>query len=401
MRRFFLVSHASARGLIATLACASACVLAPFAPGPAHAQSAAEKELRRLESERQAREAKVGALTKDADRAAGEVVALRRRLVAAAEARDALERDVERSEVRLRRLRAEERKASAKLEADRDALEDVIVALIAVERDRPPALAVRPQNAADAARAAILMGEVAPILEGRAREIAIEIRRLRETREAILMQDRRYREANIRLQTARTTIGGLIAERRMVEARLRRDAETERQRIAGIVRRSADLRELVARLGGNLPGVDEAAPATGPAFSSDFAQALGRLPPPAAGTIASAYGARMEGGARTTGLTFRTRHAAQVTSPHDGRIEFAGPFRTYGRVLIVNVGGGYHLVLAGLGATFVEAGQEVLAGEPIGEMPGDARIVPNLYMEVRQAGETRDPALWLRRQNGT
>ncbi|NJR20576.1 MAG: FAD-dependent oxidoreductase, partial [Hyphomonadaceae bacterium] len=107
------------------------------------------------------------------------------------------------------------------------------------------------------------------------------------------------------------------------------------------------------------------------------------------------------GALRSEGVTIRTRRAAQVVSPFDGAIEFAGPFRSYGRVLIINVGSGFRVVLAGLSTTFAEAGQEVLAGEPIGEMANDPRIVPELYMEVRQASEPVDPRLWLKRPEGT
>jgi murein hydrolase activator len=241
------------------------------------------------------------------------------------------------------------------------------------------------------------------MLERRAQSIAGDIRRLRGLREDILMQDRRYSEANARLQTARSTIGGLIAERRMLEARLRRDAQTERARIAEIANRSRDLRDLIARLGKSLPEVGAAGDEMpeAPAFASGFPGARGALPFPVAGQVTTRFGARLNEGGEATGITIRSRASAQVISPYDGRVEFSGPFRTYGRVLIVNVGSGHHIVLAGLGATFAEAGQEVLAGEPVGEMSDDVRLVPDLYMEVRQDGAPRDPAVWLRRQEDT
>ena len=240
-----------------------------------------------------------------------------------------------------------------------------------------------------------------PILEGRARKAAQDISQLRNLRQTILMQNQRYREANTRLQTARQTIGILIEQRRTLQARLLRDAQTERGRIAEIVRRAGDLRDLVTRLGGTLPGVGDDQSQKGPAFASGFERARGQIAYPAIGQIVIGYDARLEEGGRSEGITIRTRRAAQVVSPYDGEIEFAGPFRSYGRVLIINVGSGYHVVLAGLATTFAQAGQEVLAGEPVGEMATDTRIVPNLYMEVRQASEPQNPTLWLKRPNGT
>lgn len=376
------------------------CVAVP-AFGPARGQSSAEQELKRLEAEKATREKRVGALVDNANKAANEAEALRRRLVTAANARDRLEREVESSETRLIQLRRRERVANANLLANRAALEDVVIALIAMERDRPPALAVRPDNAAEAARAAIMMGEVAPILESRARKAAQDINALRNLRQTILMQNTAYRDANNRLQSARQTIGVLIEQRRTLQQRLLRDAQTERGRIAEIVRRAGDLRDLVTRLGGTLPGIGDNQGQLGPAFASGFERARGQVAYPAVGQIVVSYGSRLSEGGRSEGVTIRTRRSAQVVSPYDGEIEFAGPFRSYGRVLIINVGSGYHVVLAGLSSTFAEAGQEVLAGEPIGEMASDTRIVPDLYMEVRRESEPQNPTLWLKRPEGT
>jgi murein hydrolase activator len=224
---------------------------------------------------------------------------------------------------------------------------------------------------------------------------------LRNLRQSILMQNTAYRDANNRLQSARATIGVLIEQRRTLQARLLRDAQTERGRIAEIVRRAGDLRDLVTRLGGTLPGIGDNQGQLGPAFASGFERARGQVAYPAVGQIVVNYGARLSEGGNSEGVTIRTRRSAQVVSPYDGEVEFAGPFRSYGRVLIINVGSGYHVVLAGLSATFAEAGQEVLAGEPVGEMASDTRIVPDLYMEVRRQSEPLNPTLWLKRPEGT
>lgn len=367
---------------------------------PVYGQSSAEQELKRLDAERQRREERVGALVEDANRLANDAETLRKKLVAAAEDRDRLEREVESSEIRLIDLRAQERRLNAKLESNRDALEDVVIALIAMERDRPPALAVRPENAAEAARVAILMGEIAPLLDDRARQAANDIARLKQVRESILMQNTRYREANTRLIVARQTIGGLIQERRMLQARIMRDAESERARISEILRRSNDLKELVLRLGGSIPGLSGLQEPDGSDFAQGFDRALGNVSYPAYGQIVTRFGANLESGGRSEGITIRTRRSAQVVAPYDGEIEFAGPFRSYGRVMILNVGNGYHIVLAGMATTFAEAGQEVLAGEPIGEMTDDVRLDPDLYMEIRKQSTPQNPSLWLRQPDG-
>ncbi len=79
---------------------------------------------------------------------------------------------------------------------------------------------------------------------------------------------------------------------------------------------------------------------------------------------------------------------------------FAAPFRSYGLLLIVDCGGGYHTVLAGFERLDVKVGQSVAAGEPVGVMPnwepGAAGDRPALYLELRRDGQPVNPAPWLR-----
>ncbi|WP_284360914.1 murein hydrolase activator EnvC family protein [Candidatus Phycosocius spiralis] len=368
---------------------------------PVHGQSSAEQELKRLEAERVRREHHYGSLVEDANRLASDAEALRKKLVAAADYRDRLEREVEAKESRLIQLRHQEKDLSARIKASQSALEDVVIALLAMERDRPPTLAVQPKNVAESARVAILMGEIAPILQSRARQAASQIANLRTVRESILMQNISYRDSNTRLMIARQTIGGLIKERQIMQARILADADTERTRIIEIVRRSNDLRELVLRLGGSVPGLQATSPAEVNQEDGGFARAMGSIAYPAFGQIVVSYGATLESGGRSEGITIRTKLGAQVSAPYDGEIEFVGPFRSYGRVMILNVGGGYHLVLAGMANTYADVGQHVLAGEPIGEMTSDTRLMPDLYMEVRQQSTPLNPNLWVKRPDGT
>ena len=69
------------------------------------------------------------------------------------------------------------------------------------------------------------------------------------------------------------------------------------------------------------------------------------------------------------GVSYQAAPGARVVSPCAGRVVFAGPFRSYGLLLIVDCGGGWHAVLAGLDRLDAQAGQRVRAGEPVGVMP--------------------------------
>jgi septal ring factor EnvC (AmiA/AmiB activator) len=98
-------------------------------------------------------------------------------------------------------------------------------------------------------------------------------------------------------------------------------------------------------------------------------------------------------GISSKGITIETRSGAQVVAPFDGRIEFAGPFRGYGQILIIEHADGYHSLLAGLGRIDGTVGQSLVAGEPVGAMGSSDR--PSLYLELRRHGQPINPLPWL------
>ena len=132
-----------------------------------------------------------------------------------------------------------------------------------------------------------------------------------------------------------------------------------------------------------------------------FHLAKGRLPLPAAGRRVLNYGDRTQRG-KSEGVVIETRHGAQITAPSDGWVMYAGEFRSYGHILIINAGGGYHVLLAGLSQTDVQVGQFVLAGEPVGVMPAATKNLqskaqdnaPVLYVEFRKDQKPIDPEPW-------
>jgi septal ring factor EnvC (AmiA/AmiB activator) len=183
-----------------------------------------------------------------------------------------------------------------------------------------------------------------------------------------------------RAVSLRGLLARIAADHRAAEARAREEAaQAERQSHAP---QAAAARARQAAL---------AAPA-GPGIAS----ASGRAP--VVGRLVRAFGAATAAG-RSEGLSFATAPRARVVSPCAGRVEFAAPFRSYGRLLIVNCGGGYHLVLAGLDRLDVSVGRSVQAGTPVGVMPdwadGAAGTRPALYLELRRDGQPVDPAPWL------
>jgi murein hydrolase activator len=130
-----------------------------------------------------------------------------------------------------------------------------------------------------------------------------------------------------------------------------------------------------------------------------FHRAKGRLPMPAAGAMETRFGEPTKFGGRSKGLVIKTRYGAQITSPTDGLIVYAGKFRTYKQLLIIKAGNGYHVLLAGMSRIDVQSGQFVLASEPVGTMKralGDRsdQNSPRLYVEFRKDGRPINPRPW-------
>nr|WP_232845554.1 peptidoglycan DD-metalloendopeptidase family protein [Aurantimonas marina] len=130
----------------------------------------------------------------------------------------------------------------------------------------------------------------------------------------------------------------------------------------------------------------------------------GRLSKPIAGKQLIGFGGADDIGRETTGASFAARPGDAVTAPADGRVLYSGPFRSYGQLLILDAGDGYHVVLAGMERIDVETGQFVSAGEPVAVM-GARRLAsvavaefgathPALYVEFRKDGKPVDPSAW-------
>ena len=244
--------------------------------------------------------------------------------------------------------------------------------------------------AAEAARAALarLAGVQAVQAEhGAALDVQIAAARAGrvQAEDAAAEQAQRAAVDAARAETLRAALAGMEAERARAEARAAAEAaRAERTRQDATAAEARRRQQALARPAG--PGLAPADTA-GPMFA------------PAAGQVVRGWGERTDAGP-ATGLTVRPPPAARVTAPCSGRTAFAGPFRTYGVLLILDCGGGYHFVLAGFERLDVAVGMAVRRGEPVGVMPAwDARGTaahPGLYIELRHDGQPVDPAPFLR-----
>ena len=173
----------------------------------------------------------------------------------------------------------------------------------------------------------------------------------------------------------------------------KREARSKRQLAARSfsARRKEELKN--TRLS-DLPAIKLAKPENVRSFPEEPNKAA--LVLPARGKLIARFGEQVDGEPDDSkGLTIETRAASQVVAPYDGRIAYAGPFRRYGLILIIEHGGRYHTLLAGLDQIHAVVGQWVLAGEPVGIMASIPEGRPRLYMELRRTGQPINPLPWL------
>src|SRR5690554_5914532 len=403
-----------------------------------------QKKIGTTRERQQELEAKAAAARSEAEE-------IRRKLIATAAKVQSHEADVSLSEDRLQGLTGAEAVLTAQLEKRRDEMADLLAALSRLDRHPPPALAVRPDDALASIRSALLLGAIVPDLQEDARELRDRLEQLAALRAEILEERETLTTARNSLDADRAELQTLLDRQVALQKRLTKEAQSEQARAEELSRQATDLSDLIAKLestaASRLPAArpeprpeqkpeqkpEPSRPVTAPATATEsssereiamlrppasppalpssrrFSEAKGLICPPVSGMVISSYGAAGESGAKSQGITISTRPDAQIVAPFDGRISYAGPFRHYGQLLIISVGEGYHILLAGMKRIDGTVGQNVLAGEPIGMMgasPARDDLAargntdklgtgPRLYIEFRKEGNPLDPRPWL------
>jgi septal ring factor EnvC (AmiA/AmiB activator) len=413
--------------------------LVPDAPAPVAPESAAEKTKREAE-----------------------LKAAQEALAAAAEAQRKLEREInelkaDRAKLNAaliegtRRMRATEERVAAleqrvdtasgseaairrSLEARRSLVIEVLAALQRMGRRPPPAVLVRPEDILAAVRTSMLLGAVLPELRSETEALAADLSELVRLR-AALAADRRSLEQELAdLSREQERTAALVAARQSRLAEAERSFGAERAKSAELAREAQTLKELIERMERDVAAAQKASEEARKAAEAQaretrerfaaaafrdparlapkipFPEARGLLPMPVGGAMVREFGGPDGVGGTSRGISISTRPRAVVASPADGWVAFAGPFRSFGRLLIINAGGGYYLLLAGMDQIRVEVGQFVLAGEPVATM-GDTSSLsagnggvetggPVLYVEFRKDGGSIDPSPWWAKSQG-
>ena len=323
------------------------------------------------------------------------------------------------AEERILKLRKEEIILRAELAEKQEVLSKLLAGLQRLEQNPPPAIVVEPNDVLAALRGAMMFGTIVPELRADAQILAEKLARLDKIRLAVEKEKTTLNGSIINLKTSQIDLGQLIIQKKQLVFDSSGRLEEEKRRSGELALKAKSLKQLIVDLAAARLEEDSKKTKLALALEAEkkrqeefllrpsvaFSSIKGRLEFPVQGQILKRFGQDDGLGSELRGLAVATRALAQVTSPADGKVEFAGLFRSYGQLLILDAGEGYLVLMAGMKEISADIGQSVRAGEPVGIMgkgPSSVTLLgdqiqearPVLYVELRKNGEAVDSAPW-------
>ncbi len=348
-------------------------------------------------------------------------------LIQSAKTERKIARDIEDIAGKLEGLKEQKSDIRSSLAMRRGVLAEVLGALQRMGLNPPPAILVKPDDALSSVRSAILLGAVVPELRSETEILMTDLKELTLIVTSIETERDRLKTAMTEQATEKERLNLLLAAKDKLCSESEKALADETRRAAKLAAMADSLKELIASLDRQtaksvadteaaLKAAEDSAKqsaepivlpvqeANQPTAYESFSQLHGQLLLPVVGRVKRRFGAENGNGGTMLGDMVATQSGAIVTAPTDGSVLYAGPFRSYGQILIIDAGDGYHVVLAGMNGINVALGQSVLAGEPIGAMrgsrvastsaSGNTHVMPELYVEFRKDGKPVDPAPW-------
>jgi septal ring factor EnvC (AmiA/AmiB activator) len=266
------------------------------------------------------------------------------------------------------------------------------------------------EDAIESLRTAMSLGAVLPSMRGETDKLMVELADLARVKKETAAERNQLAGQLADLADTQKRVAALVEERQKRQAEIEQAISAERQRALALSRQVDNLKDLIGKLEQGLDGTGRSARASarpgedskpagearsGLAALKDpsrmapaiaFVSAKGKLSWPANGVKIREFGAPDGMGGSEKGTSITTRPGAQVTAPSDGWVVYAAPYRSYGQLLILNVGGGYHVLLAGMERITVDPGQFVLTGEPVAVMGSGTQVASASVAGVSTGG---------------
>lgn len=357
-----------------------------FSPLPAFAGK--REDLQRIEAtlkKEETRKSEFAAQEKDIE---GKLSELRKDLVSLAHDVQMRERALLKIQKRAEQTQADIQVSQAKLEKEREALAHVIMALQRISRMPPQMLLARPAIPIDTARSFHVLQEVIPNVSKQAAEMKNTLEELATLTQTLASQEAELKQDRDALVPRQAKLESTVSQRQKLLEETRASQKKTEEKSKALAAQAKDLRDLLTRLDArpaDAVGKGRLVQKLKQLFSGEEATL------PVAGNIKTAYGERMSGGGESQGVTIESNPGAIVVSPSDGTVRFAGAFRQYKLLVIIQHANGEHSLLGGLQEIYTRVGDTVIKGEPIGKLSGDSTPPARLYYERRHNGKPIDP----------
>lgn len=397
---------------------------------PVMAADVSKADLAKMEREVQAQNLEHKKLQAQATQISLELTRISKDMIASAKQIQNSEEKISRMESELETLRADLKKTEENFVVEDDNLIKTLSALQNLALKPTEALFVQPLTPVEIIRSAMLLREAVPYLQENAARIREDLEKIEAQKNLVEKQVARIIRQKKILEKEHEQMKALVQRKSKIRNAVEIKSVKAKKKVEQLASQANDLRDLLNKLEKQrqekLRRQEEerrrlaelkAAEARRAAeetkkleekqradlikfkpevineVGENFVKAKGHLLRPARGLVVTAYGEQMSKGVTSKGIIIKTRSQAQVISPYDGTVIFAGPFRGYGNLIIIEHGQGYLSLLAGLEEVDCELGQMLLAGEPVGQMPesGDAR----LYVELRKDNHPVNPLTWI------
>ena len=423
------------RQAMCVAALCAAFVVAPAAADPADPAAAAaarkadkETELRGVEDTIRSSEEQRRSLQSEIDSIRTDKARLMEALIGATARVQTAERSMASADERLATLNEKAASLNRSLESRRGAIVEILAAIQRMGANPPPAILVRSADMAEAVRAATLLSALTANLKAETERLARDVDDMASTRASIGKEREGLAKAAASLAAEKTRLAALVEARRESLSAAEAALGSQQRRAGELAAQAATLKELIARIDAEeaqrkaeeqaartaderaaheIEAKAEKARDVEPARLHPevaFSEVKGRLPLPVAGKILKTFGSSDGLGGAEHGVLVATLPGAVVSAPADGAVLYSGPYRSYARLLIIDAGEGYYVLLAGLERTFVSRGEAVLSGEPVGVVgDGSTKMAaavaagasqPVLYIELRKDGTAIDPGPW-------
>lgn len=397
---------------------------------PVMAADVSKADLAKMEREVQAQNLEHKKLQAQATQISLELTRISKDMIASAKQIQNSEEKISRMESELETLRADLKKAEENFVVEDDNLIKTLSALQNLALKPTEALFVQPLTPVEIIRSAMLLREAVPYLQENAARIREDLEKIEAQKNLVEKQVARIIRQKKILEKEHEQMKALVQRKSKIRNAVEIKSVKAKKKVERLASQANDLRDLLNKLEKQRQEKQrrqeeerrrlaelKAAEARRAAeetkkleekqradlikfkpevineVGENFVKAKGHLLRPARGPVVTAYGEQMSKGVTSKGIIIKTRSQAQVISPYDGTVIFAGPFRGYGNLIIIEHGQGYLSLLAGLEEVDCELGQMLLAGEPVGQMPesGDAR----LYVELRKDNHPVNPLTWI------